>query len=806
MNTESSTVSSSLQEQIATNRNELGNLSIRDMFFKYFRFLPIFVLSVALSLFVAYTYLRYAERAYKSSGTLLIKSDKSTDNNDRLQNILMSSRTMNISNEIEVLKSRPLMERVVNKLNLQTSYFIVGRIRTDNIYTNAPFLLEALELNDSLSSFSINVKFLSNTQFRINNDKVFSFDQVFKNQEGVFRLIRNPQKGIGKEYNVFWQSTYGAAGILTGGLQVAPKIMGTGIISLSLEGVHPKLCSDVINELMLQYEQKTKEDKSTAAGQTLSFIDVRLDTLGRELELAQKILLDFQVNNNLFDAEKQSSKYLEDISITDKAMNEQQFNLNIAEILESYLINKQNEFNTVPSSFTLQDPTLQGLVDDYNKSQQQRKLLVDASIREENPAIRQKNGEIENLRKSLLESIKNIKALLNSNIREYKRKSVLSQSQVMELPFKTKEYLELKRQVENKQTIYNFLQARREETAISRASFTSDSQVIDKAVASGTPIKPNKRAIQLLAILIGLGIPGLFIFIAEMLNDKITTRFDIEKITTAPILGEIGHSYSSKSLIVNKTNRSMVAEQFRIIRSNLQYILNKIERPVILVTSSFSGEGKSFVTTNIGAVMALAGKKTIVLEFDIRKPKVLHGLGLSSRKGITNFLVGKASLDELIMPVEGCENLYVLGCGPIPPNPSELLLDPRVEEMLTWLRQNFDVVLLDTAPVGMVSDALTLSKFSDCTLYLVRQAHTFKKQIGLIDEFYKDKKLPRVSIIINDVKLKAGYGYYGYGRYGYGYGYGYGSYYEEETPPETFIDKVFRFLNPLRWFKQSRHK
>ena len=698
------------------------------------------------------------------------------------------------------------MERVVNKLNLQTSYYVVGRIRTDNIYSNAPFLLDILELNDSLRSFTLNVKFINDKQFRINNDQLFSFDQAFKNQDGVFRLIRNPRKGIGKEYNVVWQSTYGAASLFIGGLQVTPKILGTGIINISLEGVHPELCADVINELMQQYEQKTKEDKSSAAGQTLNFIDVRLDTLGNELETAQKILLDYQVKNDLFDVEKLSDSYLENISSTDKAMNEQQFNLNIAEILESYLVDKQNEFNTVPSSFTLQDPTLNGLVEEYNRAQLQRKLLVDANIKEENPSIKQKKGEIENLRKSLLESLKNIKALFNSNIREFKRKSILTQSQVKELPFKTKEYLELKRQVENKQTIYNFLQARREETAISRASFTADSQVIDKAVPSGTPIKPNKRAIQLLAILIGLGIPGLFIFIAEMLNDRITTRFDIEKITSAPILGEIGHSYSNKALIVNRTNRSMVAEQFRIIRSNLQYILNKIEKPIILVTSSFSGEGKSFVTTNLGAVIALAGKKTIILEFDIRKPKVLHGLGVSKRQGITNFLVGKASLEELILPVEGSENLFVMGCGPIPPNPSELLLDPRVEELFSWLRKNFDVVLLDTAPVGMVSDALTLSKFSDCTLYLVRQAHTFKKQIGLIDEFYRENKLPKVSIIINDVKLKAGYGYYGYGRYGYGYGYGYGSYYEEESAPETFFEKTINILNPFKWFRRSRKK
>jgi len=207
----------------------------------------------------------------------------------------------------------------------------------------------------------------------------------------------------------------------------------------------------------------------------------------------------------------------------------------------------------------------------------------------------------------------------------------------------------------------------------------------------------------------------------------------------------------------------------------------------------------------MGAVLALAGKKTVILEFDIRKPKILSGLGLTKGSGITNFLIGKVdNLADVIRPLPGNENLYILGCGPIPPNPSELLLDPKLDEMFQWLQKNFDVVLVDTAPVGMVSDAMTLSKYADCTLYLVRQGHTFKKQVALIDEFYTENKLPKVSIIINDVKLKPGYGYYGYGRYGYGYGYGYGSYYEEETPPKGIVDRLLDKLSIRKFFGKKK--
>jgi capsular exopolysaccharide synthesis family protein len=294
----------------------------------------------------------------------------------------------------------------------------------------------------------------------------------------------------------------------------------------------------------------------------------------------------------------------------------------------------------------------------------------------------------------------------------------------------------------------------------------------------------------------------MYIFFQEIINDKINTRYYIEKLTTASVLGEVGHSYSSSSMIVSKTNRSMVSEQFRIIRSNLQYVLNKVEKPVIMITSSFSAEGKSFITTNLGGVMALAGKKTVMLEFDIRKPKLFSGMKLSSKQGITNFLVGKAQMADLPIKIPGYDNLYGISCGPVPPNPSELLLDSRVEEMFEWLKANFDVILIDTAPVGMVSDAMTLGKFADTTLYIVRQGHTYKKQISLIDEFYHENRLPKISIVINDVKLKPGYGYYGYGRYGYGYGYG-GGYYEAEDGLDT-PKRIFSFKRLKDFITRSK--
>ncbi|MES1160429.1 MAG: CpsD/CapB family tyrosine-protein kinase, partial [Bacteroidota bacterium] len=250
------------------------------------------------------------------------------------------------------------------------------------------------------------------------------------------------------------------------------------------------------------------------------------------------------------------------------------------------------------------------------------------------------------------------------------------------------------------------------------------------------------------------------------------------------------------TLVVTMNNRHFIAEQFRIVRTNLQYMISKVEKPVIMVTSSFSGEGKSFVSTNIAAVMALTGRKTVIMEFDIRKPKIISGLDLKRKMGITNYIIGKASFEELLVKVDDVDNLYVIPCGPIPPNPAELLIDPLLDKLMTEVRNHFDVVVMDTAPVGLVSDAMNLGHYADCTLYIVRQGHTFRKQLTMIEELYMGNKLPRLSLLLNDVTADGGYyGGYGYGYYG-GYAYGMDSGYFEK-------DKKNKKRSLWQWIKNS---
>jgi capsular exopolysaccharide synthesis family protein len=770
---------------------DLGTLSIKDLFFKYVRFLPVFLVSVALCLLGAYLYLRYTTPIYRVTGTLTFKQEDQ-NRGGKFNDIFNAKNVSDVQSEIEILKSQALMERVVDSVGLQTSYYAVGKIKTLNIYLSCPFRLNIIKLTDSFRSFRMNFTFTTENEFRVNKESNrFKFGDVFGNAYGLFTLTKVYNGAKGKEFNVEWKSTPEQAANYAPMVRVAPKIAGTSIYNIQIDYTNSYLAADIVNNLMVRYKDASIDDKNATIKQRLDYIIQQLGRIDQDLDSIEARRISYINENNLSGYENQLSTYFQEQTESDLQTKNFKQQLVVIDIMKAYLEDTMNNFEKTPSALSVGDATLGAMVSAYNLMQMDRKKLLEQKIPEENPQIQAKNAELEKLRKNVLEALKNVKIAYNSSINDFYRRGSVAISKQKEMPAKIQRLLEMERERDSKLALYKFLQEQREETAMQQAATVSNSKVLSGAYPTDTPIRPNRRAIQLLAIILGVGLPAMYIFFQEIINDKINTRYDIEKLTTASVLGEVGHSYSSTSMIVSKTNRSMVSEQFRIIRSNLQYVLNKVEKPIIMVTSSFSAEGKSFITTNLGGVMALAGKKTVMLEFDIRKPKLFSGMKLSSKQGITNFLVGKAQMADLPIKIPGYENLYGISCGPVPPNPSELLLDSRVEEMFEWLKANFDVILVDTAPVGMVSDAMTLGKFADTTLYIVRQGYTYKKQISLIDEFYHENRLPKISIVINDVKLKPGYGYYGYGRYGYGYGYG-GGYYEVEEGQDT-PKRIFSF-------------
>lgn len=793
-------------------RQELSKLSLRDLFFKYVKYLPLYVIFLALSGLGAWLYLRYTMEQFEAAGTILIKN---TDKNqsDKVEDLIEGKyKTQGIQNEIEILKSKSLIERVVKRLNLQFEYIGEGKIKDANVYRTAPFVIEPLLLTDSQSVFSIPVEFISQSQFRIDGEsKNLNFGQVFENKHGVFKLVKMALPSSGSKFRINYVPSSSRAAQLAKSIFVQPKYpnVNTGIIAINAQTQNPYLAADIVNILMQQYELASIEQNNYTLDLTIGFVDKRLAVVARDIDSLQKQLVAFQRRNDLVSPQTQVEKYLTSAGQQEEMVLNRQLAINNLNQIEQYLGDKKNEDNrlAVPSSLGIEDKTLNSLVQKYNDAQLEKRALIESQVPADNPKILALKENIELLRRSTLENISNLKSSYEQSLSSANLEKSKNKSKALTFPAKVTEQIEIERQLDSKLALFKLLNSKLEETAISRASTISNSTVIQEAEANKAPIKPDRRTVQLAAVLIGLLIPTAIVFLRELLNDKVSTRNDIEKITEAPILGEIGHSYSDKTLIVNLTNRSLIAEQFRILRSNLQYIIGNKPKYTILVTSSFSGEGKSFISTNMGSVLALTGKKVIILEFDIRKPRVLAGLEISKRPGITNYIVGQSNIDDLIVPVEGVNNLFVLPCGPLPPNPSELLLDTKVAELFDALKARFDNIIIDTAPVGMVSDAMTLGRYADCTIYVTRQGHTYKKQIALIDEMYNSKKLPHLTLIINDVKMPTGGGYYGsYGGYGYGYGYGYGeknknNYYEDEVKPKKKLSKrIIDSINPKNWF------
>ncbi len=799
-----------IYSEVDKNKSELWNLSLRDLFYKYVRFIPLFVLSVALALLGAFMYLRYKVPVYSSVGSILIKQKDPNEGggNTQIDALLGNNKSLNIQSEMEILRSKPLMQRVVRKYGLQASYSAVGKIKTAHLYKYGPFLLDPQQIYDTTGSFDFKIKFTDNNSFKVNDDpRVYRFDQVFKNDFGEFKLRKNIGEPASNDYHVQWNSVETAAAGFAGALQIIPKNVGTGILIISMQSINPQLAADVINGVMEEYRGYSVEQQRKSAELQVGFINKSMEDIRIKRDSMERLLSGYELSQGLINPDAQSQQAFTGIAEADKNINEQRITITMVDYIDEYLADKKNAFQriVVPSSLALEDVTLQEQIGAYNKAQLERKLLIDGNTPAGHPLVAELDGQIEKLRLNVRENLRNIKGVSSSMLADARRKSQASQGQLQAMPEKVKEQQRLKTEADFYGGLYKLFSENKVQTEIQMAATTANSEILDKAYANTTPVSPKKKTIRILAIFLGLLIPAVFVFLSEVLNDKVSTRHDVEKLTRAPILGEIGHSFAENTLVVSRSSRSMVAEQFRIIRSNLQYIIQGKEKATILITSSFSGEGKSYVSTNIAAALSLAGKKTIVLEFDIRKPKILSGLGMPKGMGMTNFLVGKVQdLSTLVRPVPEYENLFVMGCGPVPPNPSELLLDPRVDDLFAWLKANYDIVIIDTAPVGMVSDAMTLGKYADASLYLVRQGHTFKKQVALIDEFHRSDKLPKVSIVINDVKLKPGYGYYGYGRYGYGYGYGYGSYYEEEAPPKGFFDRVLDKLDIRQLFNKKK--
>jgi capsular exopolysaccharide synthesis family protein len=749
-----------------------------------------FALCVTLGLVMAWLYLRYATPDYKINAKILVQDEQKGGNvpgAEVLQQLQVFSNKSNVDNEVEILESRSLMEQVVRNLQLNVSYFLEGRFKTTEVFRRLPFTVNWSAFNDSLRGVSYYIEPLSEKKFKISREDVFekevTWGDTLQLPEGILQVQRQPYYPINKDrYIVKVVSVDAAVGSYQGKLNVAIPNKQVSVIDLTLVSAIPGKGEWILNELVNAYMRASVDAKNRIADSTIAFVDNRLALVSRELTGVERNIQEFKQANQLADLSEQAKLLISSTGDFTRQLTEQEVKLSVIISLEQYLTDEKNGKRMVPSSLVLQDPTFISLLQKYNNFQLERERLL-ISNTPANPVIQNIDIQLQNLRADIQSNLASFKAGVETTINELKGRSGQLDQKIQQVPAKERVFLDYSRQQAIKQELYLFLLKKREESAISKSANLAVARVIDTAKSDALPYMPKRTLIYLVGILLGVILPSAILYLKDLLNRRVTNKQDITGNTPVPVLAEVSHTKEHDDIVVRDNAVSPIAEQFRAMRTNLQFILSGAQEKVILLTSSMSGEGKSFVAMNLAATLALSGKKVVLMEMDLRKPKISEKLGLPNKYGFSTYAIGKTPIESLIQPSGVHDNFWVITSGPIPPNPAELLLLEHTKQLFVTLRKEFDYIVIDTAPVGLVTDAQLLGYLADATLFLVRQGYTFKQQLQLSKDLYMQNKLPRMNIVVNDVKAGKGYGYsYGY-QYGYNYGYA-------NNHPKSLVEKM----------------
>jgi len=735
-----------------------------------------FFLCIVAGIALSWLYLRYATPDYKVNAKILIQDDQKggdSPEKDVLQQLQIFNSKSNVDNEMEIIKSRSLMERTVKDLQLNVSYWLEGRLKTAEQFRKLPFAVQWSNLIDSLPDAEYMVRPVSDTKVHISAegvvDRDISWNDTLHLPEGIMKVVREPNNPLIKQnYIVRVVSVDKAVTVYRNKLAVNIPNKQVSTIDLTMTSTIPEKGEIILNELINAYMQLSVDAKNRIADSTIAFVDNRLSLVSRELSGVEKDIQTFKQNNQLADLGEQAKLLIASTGDFSRQLTEQQVKLSVVESLEKYINDEANNKRIVPSSLVLEDPNFVSIIGKYNGLELERERLL-MSNTPSNPVVKNIDEQLVSLRGDLKSNLSSFKTGIQTSIAQLQQRSGAIDKKIQQVPAKERVFLDYSRQQAVKQELYLFLLKKREESAISKSSNLAGARIIDLAKSEAFPYMPKRALIYLLGMILGVILPSVGLYLRDVLSRRVVNKLDITENTPAPILAEVGHTDAKAAVIISKDSVTPVAEQFRALRTNLQFVLREPKEKVILLTSSMSGEGKTFIATNLAAVLSLSGKKVLLMEMDLRKPKVSEKLGLDNRTGFSTWAIGKTPLSELVRPSGINDNCWLISSGPIPPNPAELLLTESTKELFAHLRAHFDYIVIDAPPVGLVTDAQLLGTFADATLYLVRQGYTFKQQLQISKELFIFHKMPKMNLIINDVKAGQGYGY----SYSYGYGYGY---------------------------------
>ncbi len=762
----------------------------------------IFILSIGIAFFIAFISNRYATKIYPVSASILVKENQEMSEAEFIIKNSLVSSYKNYFNELYIIKSYPLIESVIRDLDFQVAYFAKGNVKTTEYYADdMPIEINILQSEQVPYGKSMLLSFVDKNHFSLeylgdDDDetgerftKLPYNDSVQVNGFAFYVDLVNPKtinEYLGRELIVRFYDPENLTRLYSTRLGAKWAGEGASVVELNLTGSTPEKEKAFLKRFIERYQLYDVDKKNQVAIKSLDFLEEQLEVIGDSLRFYEDQIESFKQKNIITSLDAEAQRLYQKLEV----LETQKVQRILTENYYIYVINKLSKelYDGIitPQSVGIDDVIIATLITELIRIQAEIRMYLDVEKVEENPILRDKKRRISQIKEQIIKAIQTSREARELDESYLKQQISALEKQLNKLPGAERALVNIQRNYKLRENLYIFLLEKKAEVGITKASATSSIIGVNPPIIGGI-ISPNVKLNYLLALSFGMIIPIVIFFLMEIMNKKIQAKEDIEQYTNAPLIGGVGHNPTLNNLIVYEKPRGAVAEAFRALRSNLNYFTQNADKKVFLVTSSIAGEGKTFTSTNLATVLAMSGKKTLLIGADLRRPKLFDDFEIENNQGLSQYLSGMIGLENLVINTK-IENLSLILGGPVPPNPSELLMRHEMDELIEYLLTKFDYLILDTPPVGLVTDAFVLNRFADHILYVVRQNYTPKDALMSLEESIQLGQLDKISIVFNDIRKNGpGYGY-GY-RYGYGYGYGYGyssnkrklgGYYEED--------------------------
>ena len=743
---------------------------LSEVWFRYFPYWPLFAILLPLSLAGTWFYLRHVTPLYESTATILIKDEKrGLDDAKVLESLDLLSTKKIIENETEVLRSRSLMTAVIRKLYLYAPEYRQGRLVSPSAYATSPVMIEALDPDHLPLTGRIYFTFDSVAKQVLLQGRRYDLDTWVGTPYGTLRFLPNKYHPVSLPGRLYFTLTPpgSIASAMAKAIDVNAASKLSTVVYLSVKDEVPQRGEDILNALINEYDTATIIDKNTLAENTLAFIEERLRYVVHELDSIEYRTQAYKSNKNAVDVGAQGKMFLQNVGENDQKLSEISMQLAALDQIDNYLSSRDIKGNIVPATLGIHDDLLTQMLDKLYSAQLEYEKLKRTTA-ENNPLMVSLSDQISRIKPGILENIRSRRAALEASKKNLSSTNDNYSSQLQTIPKKERELLEINRSQSILSGLYSFLLQKREDAALSNSSTVSDSRIIDRASSSSAPVSPNKKLFYLIAASGSFVVALLFLGVKQIFSHTILFRHEIESYTSFPIVCEIMYKNLKDPIVVGKPESMFITEQFRRLRAALPQIGISGQRKKILVTSTISGEGKSFISVNLALSLAMTGKKVVLVEFDLSNPTLSDKLNQYHEKGLSEYLLGEVEPEEIIRRTDS-GNLFFISSGKLPHHPSELIMSEKTRDILAYLENIFDYVVIDTAPAGPSSDAFILSPFCDATLYVIRHKYTPRIVVERLDENNKITNLRNIAIIFNGVRSRG----FRKNNYGYGYGYGY---------------------------------